>query len=285
MGGKTFSLVVNLDTREGFLSGTSEADMMGKGVRSIDFILDGLQNRLNFFRDLNLEVTLFVDLIEPLPSFVHENLIQKLQESEIDNLVIHTHSEFFDKDDFFPHWLDLNFLQALFLARGEYLIHTDGDLALFSKVHSELKEWVDLLDRGIYDYVSYPTVFSPYPDPDLTWEYNWASTRFFICRRETIQFSEVLKCLQNSDYLYSKYGDKKRKCPWLEHILGIIAGKNRVYYPPRKDNQYLIFCWGKYQRGLLSKLNKLSFDEVKDLVDSWGGIQNPCEVYPTGGSI
>ena len=51
-----------------------------------------------------------------------------------------------------------------------------------------------------------------------------------------------------------------------------------VIYPPRCDDRLLMFCWSAYHRGVMEKLNGMSFDDVKAYVDRCSGISYPCDV-------
>ena len=172
----------------------------------------------------------------------------------------------------------MNFLNAMVLARGDYLVHFDGDMSAFIKDKNVVNEWLQWLDDGKYDYISYPSQFSPLPANDGRYKsYTWASTRFFITKRKNIDYTEIIKCLQDSDYLYGKYGTEgEPKNPWLEHILGLMArGQDRVFYPPIQPERYLVFSWAKYCSGVLSQLREWPYEKVVEYV---GHISYPCDV-------
>jgi hypothetical protein len=40
-----------------------------------------------------------------------------------------------------------------------------------------------------------------------------------------------------------------------------------------------MFCWSAYHRGVMEKLNGMSFDEVKAYVDRCGGVNYPNDVF------
>ena len=258
------SLVINVDTRP-------EKDSQGRmldGVRSRDFLTDGVINKKNFFRDSVIETIVYVDEHED-----HDLQIPG------DTVVFSKHREYFGTEHYFPKFNDMNFLQALMLARGEYIVHFDGDMAAFRQPNAPvIKEWLDLLKARVYDYICYPSWWSPVAVTDPTFDYAWASTRFFICRRETLDYTEIVKCLQSDEYLYGKYGDRQRRCPWLEHVLGLIAGQGKVWYPPMDFNRYMIFSWSKYINGTLARLNGGSYEDALAYVKQAGGITYPCDV-------
>lgn len=272
------SIVINCDSRPGAEADQTTSDVMMNGTRSFDFMIDGVLNKLRFFRGHETEVILFVDrhLDIPLELYDKWNAIKNL------TVCLSRHREHFGVNTYYPKWNDINYLQALYLARGEYIAHFDGDSSAFrSDGFDAPKSFIDLLNVfDGYKYISYPSKWSPAPDCNAggEWDYWWASTRFFFCKRSTLNFTEIEKCLSDSGYLYGKYGDKNRKCPWLEHILGIIAGPGKVFYPPIELNKYAIFSWSNYRKGVLQDLNNREYNEVRDFINSRGGIQYPNDV-------
>lgn len=269
------SIVINCDTRAGSEENESHQNVMMNGTRSYDFLCDGIINKHTFFRDYPHELILFIDKHLDIPP----NLSEKW--NSIPNLTVcqSKHREFFDTSTFFPKWNDINFLQALYLARGEYIAHFDGDTNAYRQDSCKIiDEMIKLLDQ--YSYISYPSRWSPAPDCNAgnEWDYWWASTRFFFCKRSALNFTEIEKCLRDSNYLYTQYGEKRRKCPWLEHILGIIAGEGKVYYPPIDLDNYAIFSWSSYKKGVLQHLNSLSYTDVRNFIIDRGGIQYPNDI-------
>jgi len=192
--------------------------------------------------------------------------------------VLSKHNETYIEGPFFPKWLDLNMLNTLMLAKGKYVAHFDQDMAAFRNDSNVIEEWMQWLDEGRYEYISYPSRYSPCPVNDPDFNYNWVSTRFFFCKREIFDHTETLKCLRSSEYLYGKYGDKKRKCPWLEHVLGIMATPGKVFYPPMDPESYTVFSWGLYHAGVLGKLNEISYQDIVKYIIDCGGIGYPCDV-------
>jgi hypothetical protein len=278
MNDSVISIILNLDTRPGFLEAQSIATTMMNGPRSLDFFTEGIRNKWLFFKGREIEIIVFIDQHEEVPAQTKEFLFKALDSDLIHSVVFSRHREFFNYYHYYPKWNDINYMNALFLARGKYVAHFDADTVAFIKDPSVILEWIQWLEEGKYDYISYPSHWSPRAIDDPTFDdYMWASTRFFFCKRDTIPFDETLKCLQDSGYLYTKYGEKKRKCPWTEHVLGIISGK--VYYPPIQLDRYAIFSFSNYQRGVLSKLNDMTYDEVKRWIEEKNGIQYPVDVW------
>ncbi len=276
MTDKQISVIINADTRPGFKSDVAAIDMMGKGARSVDFIFQGVFNKIKFFEGYKLDVILYIDWHE---DFDARELIDLMSDGTISTLVFSKHKEYYKDFIYYPKWNDLNFLNAIMLARGKYIVHFDFDTMAFKRQGSAIVEsWINDLESGKYKYVSYPSQFSPDPTPDTNWDYNWASTRFFICKAEQIDYTEIAKCLEDSNYMYGKYGEKKHKCPWLEHVLGISVPKEQVFYPPADPYQYMIFSWDTYYSGVMQKLNGMDYSQVLNYVLQCGGLQFPCDL-------
>jgi len=271
------SIAINLDTRPGFLEQKTEQGTMLNGTRSLDFFTDGILNKVRFFEGHDIEVTVFIDVHDPLPTETEEWLLTQHFRGLINNLVFNKHTEQY-LGEFFPKFNDLNFLNAMILTRGDYLVHFDGDMAAFIKDRNVIKEWLSWLDSGRFDFICYPSQYSPAPAVDGRYKsYWWSSTRFFICKREFIDYTEIIKCLRSSEYLYGKYGtENEPRNPWLEHVLGMMAGgQERVFYPPIQSKRYLMFSWSRYFSGVLAKLNEWPYEKVVEYV---GGISYPCDV-------
>jgi hypothetical protein len=98
-----------------------------------------------------------------------------------------------------------------------------------------------------------------------------------MCKRETLDFAEIVKCLNDYDYFCDTY-KPSRICNWTEHFLGLIA-KSNVIYPAIEPDKGLIFSWGSYQKGTLQTLNNMPYEEVKEWVRLKGGINYPNDVY------
>lgn len=273
------SIVINTDTRPGYMESESTQGKQFEGTRSLDYFTHGVLNKIKFFEGYKKEVILCIDIHEPLNKSVEEQLLKWQSEKIIDVLILNRHNETFIEDGYFPHYNDLNYLNSLTFSRGKYVVHFDGDMAAFCTDPSVISDWMDLLDRGVYEYISYCSPWSPNPDEDPRWDYQWASTRFFMCKRTSLDYTEILKCLMNGDYLYDKYGEKFRRCPWLEHILGIMAGPGKVFYPPYDLQRFMVFSWCHYHSGNLEKLNALPYNKVLDYVFGCSGIKYPCDVW------
>lgn len=266
------SIVINADTRAGFKNNESVATEMFNGCRSLDFLIDGVQNKINFFEGFEKEVILFIDEHEKTP----EDVLNKIR-GMVDTLVVRKHDKRFGDIKEYNKFNDLNYLAALQLVRGTYIAHFDQDCAAFARNDFAPNMLIDLL--GQFDYVSYPSHWSPKPVDDKNYDYDWVSTRFFMCKRETLDFTEIQKCLVSSAYIYNKYPALVHN-PWTEHILGLISKYNGkgVYYPKMDLDNYAIFCWNKYVSGTLGKLNATPYDEVKKYISDCSGIHYPCDL-------
>lgn len=261
------SIVINADTRSGFMDNESTAEVMFNGTKSLDYLLDGVENKIRFFDGFEKEVILFIDQHEEIP----EGVLAKIR-SMVDTLVIRKHDKRFKDIKSYEKFNDLNYLAALQLARGEYIAHFDQDTAAFTSSQEPINEMIKLLDQ--YAFVSYPSHWSPRAVYDESFgKRTWASTRFFMCKREALDFTDLMKCIEDSKWAYQKYGDSPRRCDWLEHFLS-LTNNDSVYYPPFNLSNYVIFSWGKYKAGTLNTLNKMCYEEI----NGWLG-SHPI-VYP-----
>lgn len=252
------SVTINVDTRPQ----SDEQTGLFNGVCNEDFLTDGIYNKIKFFDGFDIETIVFID--EHLP--VSEETLAYLRKT-CDVVVIRKHT---DEEKF----NDSNYWSALAMCRGNIIWHFDQDIAAFSSSKQSVENLLSLLDS--YDFVSYPSQWSPYPTHDPNYDYYWCSTRSFFCKRESLDFTEIKKCLQDSDYLYGKYPASVRN-PWTEHIIGLISkytGKG-VFYPSINHNEIIIFCWENYERWLLKRLNEYSFEQVIDFVRKCGGVFYP----------
>lgn len=238
------SVCINCDTR----SENLYADQMFDGTRHSDYLTHAVWNKLTFFREFNIELILCIDQHKE----IHPEDIQYLKPL-CSTLVIrnHTHE---------PKFNDYNYIRCLSLATGDIVVHFDQDSMAFAKSPQDVKEMIALLDK--HTVVSYPHWLSPNPDHNDNYDYWWASTRFFMCKREFLDVTDMTKCMNDMDYMYKKY-PASVKNPWLEHYLGLKAKYegNGVFYPPMTDN-ILIFSWKTYKEGTIPMLNNMSYQEV-----------------------
>ncbi len=253
------SAVINVDTR----SENDQTKEMFNGCVSRDFLYEGIMNKRKLFSGFDIELIVFVDEHEPLTEREYSDL-----KGISDTLIIRKHNKKFEDQSDCQSFNDLNYLAALSQARGKYIFHFDGDVAAFASSPEPIKEYIDLLEK--YDYVSYPSMWSPNPvnDPSFEGKY-WVSTRFFCCKRSTLNLNEILKCQLDYDYWKATY-PVPRLCHWTEHICSSIAwniGKG-VYYPEIDFSRFILFTWENYHKYTLQRLNSQTFEQVRDWVAS-----------------
>lgn len=266
------SIVVNCDTRPGCWDEENTTGDYGAGslhgVRSWDFLTDGVINKLNFFRGYECELILFIDQHDELPDSIRETIDQITR-----NLQAKVVCRYNQRRTL--RWNEELYLDALRLATGNYVVHFDGDCAAFAhpdKREEVVESMVRMLDSGLVKFVCQPTTLS-FAEHGMT----WASTRFFMCRREALDMAELELCVHNESYRVGKYGHT----PALEHVLGAIAGLGGVFYPPANWDEYMIFSWSRYHRELLHMLNGLPYEKVRDYILSCG-IHGPNDVISKG---
>lgn len=263
------SLVVNCDTRPA----RDNAGAMLDGVASRDFLIEGLRNKKKFLDGFDVETILWVDEHEPISSDLYNELHQIC-----DRLVISKHSKKYRNIDNFQPFNDINYLQALSLARGEIICHFDQDMAAFVRGPEYISSMIDTLMSRKYKYICYPSTDSPkcVNDPRFG-RHMWASTRFFMCLKTTFDATELENAIWNPDTLYVKYGRPDSVNDWTEHFLGVAAGGENVFYPP-VSNHFLVFPWFKYKDGVLGKLNQMDFDSIyMKLIAAGAHTYHGCE--------
>lgn len=102
--------------------------------------------------------------------------------------------------------------------------------------------------------------------------------QIFLCKKEALKFEELKNCVIEPNWGYEKYGDSPRKTNWLEHFL-TLTNNDSCYYPPIELDEYAIFSWGSYDKFILQRLNNIPYKQVKEFIESNGGIQYPCDVF------
>ncbi len=245
------SIVFNCDSR-------NENNEFGgsnlTGVSCEDMIVDSLLNKIKFFDGFDIEVICYLDR----HNFIADEILKKLQ-GLCDVLVVRKHTDEVNFND----W---NYVRALQLATGDIICKVDQDTASFSKDEFVVYDLIKLLEE--YDFISYPSHWSPIAVTDTTFDHVWCSTRWFMCKRESLDLDEIKKCF-DYDYWINTY-PVNRKCHWLEHWIGSIAKyKNqKVFYPPMNNEKYLIWSWGKYKKGLLKELNNSTYEQVKEFINN-----------------
>lgn len=265
------SLVINCDTRDGFTSRETSAEHMFQGCRSIDFLTDGIENKKRFLSGFEFETIVFVDEHNKVP----ENTLARLREIA-DTVVIRKHDKKFGDIKNYEKFNDLNYLAALQLARGEVTFHMDQDCSCFTSSKESVEEMIGMLND--YKFISYPSYWSPRAVDDPSFgKRTWASTRFFICKRETLKFDTLMNCIIEPEWAYQAFGDSPRRTNWLEHFLS-LANNDSVYYPPMDLEKRAIFCWDKYITGVLPKLNKMNYEEVRRYIADCGNIHYPVDL-------
>lgn len=246
------SIVINVDTRPS----NDSAEHMFSGTVNRDFLVDGVMNKRKFFEGFDTEVILYVDEHLSLGCAT----VWELQDI-CDVVCVRRHTSE-------PNFNDYNYLRALSLASGNYVAHFDQDTAAFTKDAEPIKSMMAWLED--HRFVSYPSHWSPGPvvDPSFGGR-TWASTRFFMTKRERLDIPELMRCIQEPNYAYQKYGDSPRRCNWLEHFL-TLTNNDSCYYPPVELDKYAVFSWRTYKTGTLPMLNNLPYDEVEKWVKERG---------------
>lgn len=254
------SLIINCDTRPERKS----QDGLFNGTVNLDFLTDGIYNKKKFFEGFDIETIVYIDEHLPIP----QNELDYLRK-ETDCLVIRKHTN----ENNFNDW---NYWRALSMASGDIVCHIDQDTNLFTSGKEYVEELINHLNN--HKFVSYPSHWSPRAIHDPSFgNRTWASTRYFLCKKETLKLNELAECIKEPNWGYERYGDSPRRCNWLEHYLTLI-NEDSCYYPPIELNKGAIFTWSTYSRYVLMRLNEQPYNEVKEWIEKQGGIQYPVDV-------
>ena len=183
----------------------------GGGCRSVDFLVDNIRNKKKFFRGYDTDVTVYVDLHENIPPDVMAQMCKMVNDEEIDNLVFARNSHEFAGQPI-RQWHDTMYLNAMMLSRPYYLAHFDADSGAYRRDDCNIiEQWIDMIDSGKYKFISYPTIHSPnegdipgqnaLPSPEGGFDYLWASTRFFFCRRDIIDYPKIVNLFNDETWI------------------------------------------------------------------------------------
>lgn len=255
------SIVINCDTRA--QNNTFGGNNL-TGVVNEDFLVDGVLNKHKFFSGFDKEIIVYVDRHNDIP----DDVLSKLHDIS-DTLVVRKHTDEISFNDY-------NYHRALSLATGDIVFHLDQDTACFTNSQEYVQELIAHLDN--HKFVSYPSHWTPKPVHDESFgNRTWASTRFFLCKRETLKLDELKNCIDDPEWGYQKYGDSPRRCNWTEHYLTLI-NNDSCFYPPVELHKGAIFSWSSYKSGTLNMLNNASYEQVKQWIIHRGSIQYPCDV-------
>lgn len=240
------SCCINADTRQGYKNESSAVGDYGQGslqgVRSSDFLIEGVKNKMAFFRGYDCQCILYIDRHEDIsPEFMEE--IKSLVYSYGNNSQV----IFKEHDRKKYKWYDYITLEALKLAEGGYVVHFDNDANAFRTDDCDIVEryfkWLDEGDKYICQ-----------PWDGIGDRMYHASTRFFICKRETLDFPLIERSIPMDEI-------NGVRNPCLEFSLGALA-HGSVLYPPREDDKYIVFSWVKYFQGTLKRLNEMKPEDA-----------------------
>jgi len=257
------SIVINCDTR--FENNTFGGENL-KGCVSEDFLTDGIWNKVKFFDGFpDKEIIVYIDQHQPLK----EETLRYIR-TLADVVVLRKHTD----EPNFNCW---NYLRSLQMASGDIVCKIDMDTACFTSSPQPIQDMIDLLEH--HSFVSYPSWWSPKPVIDESFgTRTWASTRYFMCKKEALKFDELKNCIIEPNWGYEKYGDSPRRTNWLEHYL-TLTNNDSCFYPPMDIDRYAIFSWATYDTYILKRLNEMPYEQVKEFIISKGGVQYPCDIY------
>lgn len=257
------SIVINADTRPP----REEHQGLFAGTVSRDYLVDGLLNKKKFFQGFDCEFIVFIDEHQKVDALTLDMLRE-----HADTVVLSKHSKHYRGIDPFGPFNDINYLRAFAMARGDTICHFDQDVAAFTSSPNEISALVNLVESGQRKFVSLPSPCSPHPVHDDSFQNKWwASTRFFICKRDAIDLTTLEHAIREPQWAYEVFGTPPRQCPWTEHFLGLMNDFS-VYYPPVELDKWAVFPWAKYTQGTLAKLNQLPYGDIAKRLYESGGL-------------
>lgn len=254
------SLIINCDTR----LENAQQDGLFSGTVNMDFLTEGVRNKQLFFSGFDIETILYVDLHTDIPE---EELV--FIRKSVDCLIIRKHTN----ENCFNDW---NYWRAFSMASGDIICHCDQDTAAFTSGKEYIDELIGYLDN--YSFCAYPSYWTPKAIDDSSFGHRtWASTRFFLCKKESLKLDELANCIREPEWGYSKYGDSPRRVNWTEHYLTLINNDSCIY-PPIELQKGAIFSWASYSKWTLRRLNDFPYSKIVDWISSRGGIHYPVDV-------
>lgn len=250
----TITCCINADTRPGYLTSTNDVNYginSLTGVRSVDFLTEGVKQKMNYFRGYDCQCILYIDEHEKMSDSLFMEVVDLVHSyGNNSKVVCRPHNRTKHK------WNDYLYLEGLKLAEGDYVVHFDQDCNAYRTDDCDIIEkYFKWLDEG-YKYICQP--WNGIGDKMF-----WASTRFFICKRGTLN----LPLIESSIPINPLMGKRN---PCLEFTLGILAGEGKVLYPPREDDKYIVFSWARYFPGTLKKLNDMQPNEALKYISELG---------------
>lgn len=264
------SIILNTDSRPV----NPEFTGMWNGVRSRDFLeRPNLENKLKFFDGFDVELIVFLDRHEDLTHEQYDTL-----HSMADCLVVRKHSRYYRGADPFSAFNDVNYLQAFSMARSNMIAHFDHDVAAFRSEKSVVDGLVDEVESGRHKFVCYPSPQSPHPCDAPSYQNQWwASTRFFLTKRDTLILDDLERAIRDNEWFYAKYGRPNVVNPWTESMISQMAGYS-VLYPPVDLDKWAVFPWKQYDDGMLQMLNNMPHAAIADALRRAGG----CGIFWDG---
>lgn len=256
------SLAINVDTRPV----CNQFEGMWKGVRSRDFLSDGIRNKQKFFDGFELETIVHVDEHEPLTQQEYDTL-----HSLADCVIIRKHSKQYRGANPFNAFNDISYYQTLSMCRSNLVCHMDQDVAAFRVSQDVVQNLIDEVESDRYKFVCYPSPQSP--DPCYAPQYQgkfWASTRFFLAKRDTLILDDLERGIRDNQWFYAKYGTPPVLNPWTESFLAAMANYS-VLYPSVQLERWAVFPWQRYVDGTLARLDGMEYHQVSDAIRRCGG--------------
>lgn len=261
--------VILADTRPGWLSDSCFIGEYGKqnleGCRSIDFMTDAVIAKKWFIESELVDdsrVSLLVDEHEPITPALDELAAKVGDFVSVSN---------WNRSD--HRWYDKIQIRALRMGietGADVIVKWDGDCIGYRREGFDFfAHALELMDKTGAAYICQSTPLNP-DEHGM----KHASTRFFLCRAETLD-------LDKAEWLLDDFQRAKtfpcRHLPCLEHILGAMAG-DRVCYPKSDYDNWVVWSWVKYFKGTIAKLNAATYGQVLGYIEDCGGVHGASDL-------
>ncbi len=273
------SLVITADTRPGmdaeqFTVGDDGGQGSLHGVRHLDLLSHGVLQKVRFFRGFDIELIVCIDVHLPVPDEVRAFIMDIPKENKFVSRVRILEGT---ADKSHPRWFDKIQLDALRHADGQYIAKFDQDANAMTGFPCDVvDDLLQVLDRKEANFVCQQSDL--HPSVHGMW---WASTRFFMCRREILDFPALERAAEKPTTIFEKYAwAGAQHLPCMEHVLGVmgsINGKCGVFYPPLQAHRWIVWSWARYCKGVLEKLNAMPYAEAADIIVNKWGLCGPAD--------
>jgi len=189
---------------------------------SNDNLVAVVKNKQSFFDGFKFETIVFIE--EYQKKEIQQETLQELRQV-CDRIILHKQSFKFDNIESFIRYKELNYANALQVARGDVIVHF-GHIFVYRRNRRSVERLLEYLLEC--SYVCYP--FSEFG----------VSMEFFACWRNSVDYTEIMKCIKSEEYFHDKYSKFNHKYEHkLSHILGSMSPRGVLSAEDRDEYLFL----------------------------------------------